>query len=170
MSSIESKTEYEEREARELRVPYDTNRATLPEKDVENARNLSSHKEEIGRLRVIVFDRAKRKLGSPSNLPDSGFAEPVETRLWMGRSSSASVVYCSIWVRSRDGKRYLSGRGSAGGYGYHKQSAALDDAIRSAGIRLAGSIGGCGEQAMEHALLAIAKAAGYGRLPMQVIS
>ena len=66
---------------------------------------------------------------------------------------------------------------SAGGYGYHKESAALDSAIKSAGIELYGSnystwgdskpdykrrahIGGCGNGSMLTALKAIARAAG----------
>ena len=85
----------------------------------------------------------------------------------MGRSNSASVVYCSIWVHSHvpqdSGLKngYWSGRGTAGGGGYHKESAALAGAIESAGITLEGNIGGCGEGSMRHALTAIARSLGY---------
>lgn len=61
----------------------------------------------------------------------------VTARFYMGRSSSASVVYCCLWVHGKD--CYPSGKGSAGGWGYHKQSSALADAISSAGIELYGS-------------------------------
>lgn len=106
--------------------------------------------------------------------------EIVTARCYMSRSSSASVVYCSLWVHA--GNIYCSGKGSAGGYGYHKESAALQEAISSAGIELYGSpyrgatfdtpdakrkamktmahIGGCGSDSMREALEAIAKAAG----------
>lgn len=63
--------------------------------------------------------------------------EVVVARCYMGRSSSASVVYCSLWVHA--GELHCSGKGSAGGYGYHKPSAALQDAISSAGVELYGS-------------------------------
>lgn len=66
--------------------------------------------------------------------------EIVTARAYMGRSRSASTVYASIWVHA--GERYTSGTGSAGGYGYHKESAAFADAIRSAGIELWGSVYG----------------------------
>ena len=102
----------------------------------------------------------------------------VTARFYMGRSASASVVYCCLWVRGRTkaGEVYTSGAGTAGGYGYHKESAALATAIRSAEIELFGDqyqaddsrkrnkeparIDGCGSSAMDGALLAIAKAAG----------
>ena len=44
-----------------------------------------------------------------------------------------STVYCALWVGDR------RGWGSAGGWGYHKQSAALSEAIRRAGIELYGN-------------------------------
>jgi len=120
---------------------------------------------------------------------------PVTARFYMGRSSSASVVYCNLWVHGpHSSNLHTSGRGSAGGGGYHKESAggggyhkesaALQEAITSAGIELYGSaywpprkgeaaknerpakknichIGGVGSSAMETALLAIARAAGF---------
>lgn len=97
-------------------------------------------------------------------------------RFYMGRSASASVVYCCLWLHGDAG---ASGRGSAGGYGYHKKSAALDEAIESAGIELYGTpyaggkarlyrgapinytrkchIDGCGSTAMRDALTDIAR-------------
>lgn len=100
--------------------------------------------------------------------------EIVTARFYMGRSASASVMYCCLWVHGKD--VCTSGKGSAGGYGYHKGSAALAEAITSAGIELYGDqygrdktrtrnkqpahIGGCGQSAMDDALVAIAKAAG----------
>lgn len=79
-----------------------------------------------------------------------------------------SVAYCSLWIH---GDKYARGQGKAGGYGYHKQSAALMDAIRDAGITLTGdvygrdsksdkpaSISGVGDSAMVDACQAIARA------------
>ncbi|MFX5068880.1 hypothetical protein ABTC68_19770, partial [Acinetobacter baumannii] len=53
---------------------------------------------------------------------------------------------------------YGRGQGKAGGYGYHKPSAALADAISDAGIRLSRSISGCGDDVMRDACEAIARA------------
>jgi hypothetical protein len=99
---------------------------------------------------------------------------PVTAEFYMGRSNSASVVYCNLWVRSPRGIMDASGKGSAGEGGYHKESAALQDAITSAGIELYGDpygrgedknkkchIGGVGDTAMREALIAIARAAGF---------
>lgn len=112
-------------------------------------------------------------------------------RAYMGRSRNASVVYASIWVwtdphLSEDGERVYfststSGTGSAGGWGYHKLSAAVGDAISSAGIELYGDvygredkktrayIGGVGDSAIHDALLAIGRAVLGGRAKLTVI-
>jgi len=104
---------------------------------------------------------------------------PVVAKCYMGRSSSASVVYCNVWVHGKVKDQYisLSGSGSAGGCGYHKTSAAVDEALRSAGVQLYGSpysnpgekpnmketasISGVGDSAIEAALVAICRALGY---------
>lgn len=148
------------------RLGYDTNRATLPKADAENARNYGGDKEEVNRLRVIVFDAKARS----EREHHSGLESVVEARFWMGRSAAASVVYCSVWLHGRRwANRCCSGRGSAGGSGYHKESAALEDALSSAGVKLAGNIGGCGERPMSLALAAVARAMGYHRCPMEVV-
>jgi hypothetical protein len=110
--------------------------------------------------------------------------EVITARFYMSRASSASVVYCCLWIDS-----VASGRGQAGGYGYHKESAALQAAIASAGVELYGTpylggrqkteeryncetkkmetvkldyeqrtyIGGCGDESMRSALIDIAR-------------
>lgn len=79
----------------------------------------------------------------------------VDCRLYMERSSNASTVYCALWVHGRP-NRYGTGTGTAGGWGYDKQSAAVASAIKSAGITLENSISGVGDDAVRQALLAIA--------------
>lgn len=127
-----------------------------------NARNYGGEKETVTTMQVI----ARNKRGE--------LAVVTEARFYMGRSRSASNVYCSLWVHCGDVD--VSGTGTAGGYGYHKESAALQSAITSAGIELYGDcyardgedqdlekrayIGGVGSEAMRSALLAIARAAG----------
>lgn len=128
--------------------------ATLPvTSDISNAVNHSGKKELIEAMSIVVAT------------PDKTLHEVCTARWWMGRSREASTVYCSVWIRrpgiSKDGTwikegAWWSGSGSAGGGGYHKGSAALDEAIRSAGITLSRSISGTGE--CEQALMAIAKA------------
>ena len=95
----------------------------------------------------------------------------VDARFYMARkSNAASPVYCSVWI---DGNStHFSGSGKASGYGYHKESVALQAALDSAGVSLFGDvygrerkttladIGGVGESAMRAALLAVAVAVG----------
>lgn len=66
----------------------------------------------------------------------------------------------SVWVHGDGG---CAGHGTAGGYGYHRVSAAMQEALTSAGIKLAVPIDSVGDQAMEDALLAIAAHLGYPR-------
>lgn len=68
----------------------------------------------------------------------------------------ATVAYCCIWIHGPDA--HGSGAGKAGGGGYHKESAALSEALRDAGIVLSESISGRGDSAMEDALAAVARA------------
>ena len=64
--------------------------------------------------------------------------------------------YACIWIHNK--KHYGSGGGHAGGYGYHKGSAAAQAAIQDAGIKLSEGIGGRGDAAIKDALRAIADA------------
>lgn len=154
-------------------APYDFNRAQLPPEDTNNGRNRAQEMEQraggpgLYRVQVVAFDRTQDK-GRDDVTYDGRFATVVDARFYMGRRKQASQVHCSVWVRTRDG-RYFAGNGSAGGWGYHKASAALDEALTSAGIKLAKPIHGCGDGAMKWALDAVAKAAGYARLPRTII-
>jgi hypothetical protein len=111
---------------------------------------------------------------------------PVRAEWYMGRSSSASVVYCNVWINHGDFN--VSGTGSAVGGGYHKKSAAFAEALASAGVELYGSpyseagkteahgagtytshykpsqrchIGGCGDSAVNEAMKAVGQALGF---------
>ena len=70
------------------------------------------------------------------------------------------TVYCVVWIRSEKPAR---GYGKAGGGGYHKRSAALEDSLSRAGITLSEPIGGCGDSAMDEAMLALARHMGVTR-------
>lgn len=135
-------------------------------KDAQNGKNYGDTRETVGTMHIV----GKRK-GYSGKLE---LAELVTARFYMGRSSQSSTVYCSLWVHGAG--VHTAGHGQAGGYGYHKQSAALASAITSAGIELSGDqyerdtsrarnkkpayIDGCGTESMRGALRAIAKAAG----------
>lgn len=70
------------------------------------------------------------------------------------------TVYCVVWIWS---DKLARGCGKAGGGGYHKLSAALGEALSRAGITLSEPIDGCGDYAMDKALLALARHMGVTR-------
>ena len=104
----------------------------------------------------------KKELIKTFNLITDELKEIITVRCYMGRSASASTVYASIWVNAPD--IHTSGKGKAGGYGYHKESAAIAEAIESAGITLDANISGVGDCAIRDALTAIANALGFERV------
>ena len=120
-------------------------KATLGNEN-SNAINYGKEKELISTWNVIVDN-------------NDGLRNIITARCYMGRSANASTMYASIWIY--DEKHHTSGTGKAGGYGYHKQSAAIADAIESAEITLNENIAGAGDSVIEQALEAIALALGY---------
>mgnify|MGYP003681479988 CR=1 FL=1 len=67
----------------------------------------------------------------------------------------SSVCHCTAWFHGK--KHHGSGYGSAGGGGYCKESAAMNEAIENAGIKLDKHFGGMGDIAMREAVIAIGK-------------
>lgn len=144
-------------------------RAAIPAIGVSNAKNDNQKMELVSYYKLI--DKKTEKT-------------VIDCRLYMGKSASASAVHCSLWISSPEFNGFeSSGRGTASGYGYHKESAAVASAISSAGIELFGSpygypvngdtpaqtkkmmtkhahIGGRGSGSLECALAAIAYAVG----------
>lgn len=84
-----------------------------------------------------------------------GIRELVIARLYASLRRDANRVTCILWT---NGGHNANASGTASGYGYHKGSAALADAISNAGIKLSENIAGRGNTAMHEALLAIARA------------
>ena len=123
-------------------------KATLGNEN-SNAINYGNKKELVNSRNVIVNS-------------DDGLKNIITVRCYMGRSANASTVYASIWVNAPD--IHTSGKGKAGGYGYHKASAAVADAISSAGITLDTNISGVGDGAIKESLEAIANALGFERV------
>lgn len=80
-------------------------------------------------------------------------SEAVTLRLY----GTEKMTYACVWVHANG--IWKSGTGSAGGYGYHRGSAAAGEAIENAGIELSERISGVGNTAINKAITAIAKAA-----------
>lgn len=92
----------------------------------------------------------------------------VEDLVDLRISSTSSAAYAVVWlyspkVKDKDGQKirdafWNNGSGRAGGYGYHRQSAAAESAFSRAGVQLSQGIGGCGDQAIREAVQAVGKA------------
>jgi hypothetical protein len=136
-------------------------KAKFTVRECSNAKNLAGDKEVVNEKKLVVTYKGE-------------ILTPVDVRWYMGRSSQASTVYCSVWVHGAGVS--VSGRGQAGGYGYHKESSAFASALSSAGIELYGNpygyahpaedksrahIGGCGDRSVDEAVLALGRALGY---------
>ena len=82
----------------------------------------------------------------------------VELRIY----GTGSRNYACLWVHdSSNSGISTSGTGWAGGYGYHRPSAAAYEAITNAGFTLSEHISGVGDSAIESAVKAIAEHLGY---------
>ena len=129
-------------------------KAQLTKTDCMNARNLGDKKETVKQAVLIAC-----KAGE--------FSEPVTVRWYMSRSGDgASPVYCALWVRCSP--YYVSGRGVAKGYGYHKASAAFQEACDSAGIELLQPVDGRGDSSVRDALYAVGAALGFERAELHI--
>lgn len=82
---------------------------------------------------------------------DDGRLDPeISLRMY----GTGNKNFACLWVSGIDRR----GSGSAGGYGYHRPSAAVAEAFSNAGFILDKDIGGAGESAVREAVLALAKA------------
>jgi len=100
----------------------------------------ADHKKEVIGLYLLVSD--KPSLNNPDKPAIVG-----KLFLKMARSANASVLSAELNIYG-----LCSGKGTAGGYGYHKASAAIKDALLSAGVKYSKSFGGVGDTAQEEAL------------------
>lgn len=78
-------------------------------------------------------------------------------RIWQTKARA----YASLWVMSPDSGPNMSGHGSASGYGYHRGSAAVSQAIKSAGFAYGEYIEGAGGTVYPEALAACCRAIGH---------
>lgn len=130
-------------------------KATLPAADTFNGKNL--HGDKPLTCAIIILDR---KTGH----------EPVRAIVWHSQSKGSN--YATVWAHSKlpgAFARHVAGHGRATGWGYHRPSAALGAAFKSAGVHLDESINGVGDGAMERACIAVAVALGYKESNLAVV-
>lgn len=112
-------------------------------------------KADISGLRETEKSYARRDNGFWREIaaidPATGRAVVTARFYWPG-----SIAYCALWINGPG--KWGRGNGKAGGYGYHKESAALAAAISDAGIALSERIDGRGDSVMTDACEAIARA------------
>lgn len=120
--------------------------------------------------------------GSLVAMMNGEMREVVTVRTYFNpKGSGMQPVRACIWIIPADDSAWRTGRGSASGCGYHKESAAIADAVSDAGIELYGDpysyrdkkidfkkrvyFGGTGASAYAEIFKAIARAAGHkGRM------
>jgi len=125
--------------------------ATIIGDGQQNGKNYSGEKALLSCLTVLAPTQGERS--------NHELAEVVTVRTYGAKRGGGSRNYVSLWA-SGHGK-YLAGHGQAGGWGYHRPSAAAQNAFESAGVNLSEAIDGRGETATEAAALALARALGY---------
>lgn len=92
-----------------------------------------------------------RQVAAIAILPDK-VVEAVTLRNYSTDARSYACLWChgnNIWI---------NGSGTAGGYGYHRRSAASAAAIAAAGIELSEDVSGRGDTLVSEAVAAIAQA------------
>lgn len=99
-----------------------------------------------------IIDLSGERYGHDKRLANSA----VELRLY----GTGNQNFACLWVNHSKAEIHTQGSGRAGGYGYHRPSAAAQEAIGNAGFDLDESISGVGDSAIEEAMVAVAKAAG----------
>jgi hypothetical protein len=101
---------------------------------------------------------AHRKDGKPWDgfkglvVVDGKIIEAVDVRCYYTNSR----VYCCVWANNSG--TYASGSAWADGGGYHRQSAAMQGALQSAGVELSEDVDARGDGAMQDATEAITRA------------
>lgn len=110
----------------------------------------ANRKERAFSHEYAVFVAARNKCGGAER---RGLAT-VTLRIYNTDMRS----YACVWVSDSKTGVYLCGGGRAGGYGYHRPSAAAQAALNDCGLVLSEDIGGRGDSAIEAALCAVARA------------
>jgi hypothetical protein len=132
---------------------------TLPEnQNIANARNYKGEKFLVHALQLLVVNDLVPPVGPITQI--------AELCVWTGVSPSASKFYASLWVH--DYQYYISGYGTAGGYGYCKASAASFHAFNSAGLTMSQRFDGAGMAMVYDAMYALGMSLGHCRKKLYV--
>lgn len=83
----------------------------------------------------------------------------IDLRIYGTGNTNTAAIWINDSVNANN--IHTSGTGSAGGYGYDRESAAAGNAIENAGFELSERINGVGRTAIYEALDAIAEYLGY---------
>ncbi len=118
-------------------------------KNLTDSSNVAKYRKEKGFYRQISMIDSR-----------DGSAIVQARWYWPGRDG-ASNCYCCVWIHGDDS--HGRGGGKAGGYGYHKESSALQEALNAAGVSMSEGIDGRGDQAMFAALESVARAVVKGK-------
>jgi hypothetical protein len=108
----------------------------------------SYRKEKHGLYRQYTLLNFEKAHILQSGIPQ--YDQPLIIRVYW----PAETAYACLWLSTKD--VYAVGRGKAGGWGYCKESQAIENAFLSAGLRFEQAIGGVGESAVMSAIKAFA--------------
>lgn len=81
---------------------------------------------------------------------DGKLRELVDLRI----GQTDTTAYACVWLHVAGYGTYAHGSGKAGGYGYHRSSAASEEAFYSAGMTFNQSFSGCGDSMTREAVQA----------------
>lgn len=125
-------------------------RVTLSNNPKAKGMNAAAHRKEDNFTgQITLYNPATR-------------AELAVLRTYHTQSTAYACLWC--YGKNKQGEAvYNSGSGKAGGYGYHRASAAVGEAFEAAGFKLKYSIAGVGDTAIEEAMYALARFMGYRR-------
>ena len=82
--------------------------------------------------------------------------------------STESRAYACCWISCGYTQVWTRGSGYAGGYGYHRASAAAEEALAKAGVVLSEHINGRGDSAILEAVKAVGECLVVDRFPVYV--
>ena len=109
--------------------------------------NLDKHAQNIGSKR----DRVQHGFYKEIAVIHDERTTPCRFRFY----NTGQTIHCIAWISGSDS--YGSGYGKAGGYGYCKESAAMEDALINAGIKMGEHWGGMGDTKQREAAFAVAQ-------------
>lgn len=120
---------------------------------------VKSYNPKTDKRNISAFRKEKRFFAEFALIDlDKGVAV-IKSRIYNTNTTS----YCVTWINGSDTRSAARGYGKAGGSGYHKDSAAMGEALASCGVELVESICGRGESAMKDALRTMAGELGIAR-------